>query len=301
MKHQKWLWGALLSLLILGGCGVKTEEPPIVLGKMTQTMSKLEQLEFSGEFNLVGNSTLPLLQGLQDLRITGNGAVNLADINNLRYLLNLIIGGKGSEGNTEIGAELRSFPDCNYFRITRIAVPLGLPFSLSADNKWYQIKSGGQNREWLGSSQPLSFEQMQQIRALLAQSKLFNVVQKFPDDTANGARTYHWQVAVDNEVLRAVLLNWSNITNPTESVDLEKWTAMLSDYDYEFWINKRDYRLMRANIKGWYDDSAGQRADFTIKINLNKFSSIVAIERPANVQEFDLREILGLPLANSLQ
>jgi len=295
MKNQGWLWGALLSLLILGGCGIKTEEPPIVLGKMTQTMSKLEQLEFSGEFNLVGNSTLPLLQGLQDLQITGNGVINLTDVNNLRYLLNLIIGGKGSEGNTEIGAELRSFPDCNYFRITRIALPLGLPFSLSADNKWYQIKSGGQNREWLGSAQPLTNEQMQQIRALVAQSKLFNVVQKLPDETVNGTRTYHWQVAIDSEILRVLLRDWANIATLAENVDLEKWTTMLSDYNYEFWINKRDYRLMRAQIEGWYDDASSQRADFTIKINLNKFNSVAAIERPSNVQEFDLRQLLGLP------
>ena len=301
MRDKKWLWGLLLSLLILGGCGIKTEEPPVVLGKMVQVMSKLEQGEFSGEFKLVGKSALPLLQGLQDLQITGTGRFNLADVSNLKYLLNLVISGMGSDGKTEIGAELRSFPDCNYFRITHIAMPLGLPFSLSADNKWYQIKSSGQNQEWLGASQPITSEQMQQIRVLVAQSKLFNVVQKFSDETVNGARVYHWQVAFDGDVLQAFLKDWATIVNPVDNVDWKHWAAVLSDYNYEFWINKRDYRLMRGNVKGWYEDSAGQRADFTITVSLDKFNSAQSIERPTSVQEFNLRQLLGLPLANSSQ
>ena len=301
MGNKKWLWGLLLGLLILGGCGIKTAEPPVVLGKMVQVMSKLEQGEFSGEFKLVGKSTLPLLQGLQDLQITGTGRFNLADVSNLKYLLNLVISGMGSEGKTEIGAELRSFPDRNYFRVTRIAMPLGLPFSLSADNKWYQIKSSGQNQEWLGASQPITSEQMQQIRVLIAQSKLFNVVQKFPDETVNGTRAYHWQVAFDGDVLQTFLRDWTNIINPTSMVDLKRSAAMLSNYNYEFWISKRDHRLLRGDVKGWYEDSVGQRTDFTITVSLNKFNSAQAIERPSNVQEFNLRELLGLPLAASPQ
>lgn len=291
------IWGLALGLLILNGCGVKSEEPPVVLAKMTQTMSKVEQLEFSGEFKVLGNSTIALLQGLQDLQISGSGWVNLAAANNIRYLLNLMIVGMSSEGKTEVGAELRSFPDRNYFRLTRIILPLGLPFTLSADNKWYQIKSGGQNRELLGSSQPLTADQMQLIRGLIANAKLFNVVQKFPDETVGGARVYHWQVAVDREATGGLLRDWTNIANPVDSVDLEKWSTMLSDYTYEFWITKYDHRLMKAYIKGWYDSPEHQRVDFTTAINFDRFNATQAIERPSNVQEFNLRQLLGLPLA----
>jgi len=290
-----WLWGLALSLVMLGGCGVKSEEPPVVLAKMTQVMSQMERMEFSGDFQVVGKSTLPLFQGLQDLQITGTGRVDLSAANNFRYLLNLVISGMGSEGKTEIGAELRSFPDINYFRITRITMPMGLPFSLSADNKWYQIKSGGQNQDWLGSSQPLTDDQLQQLRELLNQNQLFNVVQKFPDETVNGARVYHWQVAFDPEALKTLLRNWGNITNPATEANVEHWATMLSDYTYEFWINKYDHRIMKASIKGWYNSEQNQRVDFTVNLNINKFNTAQVIERPANVAEFNLREMLGLP------
>ena len=296
-----WLWGLALSLVMLGGCGVQPEEPPVVLAKMTQVMSQMERMEFSGNFQVVGKSTLPLFQGLQDLQITGTGRVDLSAANNFRYLLNLIISGVGSEGKTEIGAELRSFPDINYFRITRITMPMGLPFSLSADNKWYQIKSGGQNQDWLGSSQPLTDDQLSQIRELLDQDQLFNVVQKFPDETVGGARVYHWQVAFDPEALRTLLRNFGNVTHPATEMDIERWTSMLSDYTYEFWINKYDHRIMKASIKGWYDSPANQRVDFMVNLNINKFNTAQVIDRPANVVEFNLREMLGLPLAASPQ
>ncbi len=297
MVKNGLIWGLALGLLILGGCGVKSEEPAAVFAKMTQTMSQIEQLEFSGEFNILGSSTVALLQGLQDLRVSGSGRVNLTNANNIKYLLNLLITGMSSEGKTEIGAELRSFPDVNYFRLTQITMPLGLPFSLAPDNKWYQIKSGGQNRELLGSNQPLTPDQLQLIRGLIANTKLFNVVQKFPDETVGGTRVYHWQVAVDKAATRGLLQNWSNLTNPEDSINLEQWAAMLSDYTYEFWIGKYDHRLMRVLIKGWYDSLDQQRVEFNTQINFDRFSSIPAIERPTNVQEFNLRQLLGLPNA----
>lgn len=300
MKREL-IWGLALSLLILGGCGLKSEEPPVVFAKMMRTMSQIEQLEFSGGFQVVGRSNLALLQGLQDLQVTSNGRVNLVNATNVRYLLDLVITGMGSEGKTEIGAELRSFPDCNYFRLTRIAVPLGLPFSLTADNKWYQIKSGSQNRELLGSSQPLTADQLQLIRGLIANAKLFDLVQKFPDEIVSGARVYHWQVAMEQDATQGLLRDWAGIANPPESVNLEKWAAMLSDYKYEFWINKYDHRLMQASVKGWYDSPDSQRLDFTVTVNLDKFNAIQSIERPSNVQEFNLRQLLGLPLAASPQ
>lgn len=294
--NKGFVWGLALSLVLLGGCGIKPEEPPVVLSKMTQAMSQLERMEFSGDFQVIGKSTIPLFQGLQDLRIVGTGRVDLAKANNFRYLLNLIISGMGSEGKTEVGAELRSFPDTNYFRITQITMPMGLPFSLSPDNKWYKFKSTGQNQDWLGSSKPLTDEQLKQMRELLNQNQLFTVVQKFPDETVNGTRAYHWQVAFDLESLKTLLRNWSNIANPMTEVDVEHWATMLSNYTYEFWINKYDHRIMKASIKGWYDSKPDQRVDFTLELSIDKFNVAQNIDRPANnVEEFNLRQMLGLP------
>ncbi|MFH0912149.1 MAG: hypothetical protein V1807_00605 [Patescibacteria group bacterium] len=295
MVKQWLIWGLTVSLVILGGCAVKTKEPPVVFEKMTKMMSKLEQMEFSGDFEVVGTSNLPLLQGLKDLQITGTGRTNLTDVSNVRYLLNLIISGQSQEGTTRIGAELRSFPESSYFRLTDIDVPLGLPFSLSADNKWYQIKSAGQNKDWLGSSQPLTNTQVQQIRVLIAQSKLFNVVQKFPDVLVGGTRTYHWQVAVGKEAVTEFFQAWAKIANPPDSLDWKNWANRIGSYQYEFWISKYDYRLMKVNVVGQYDDSLEHQMSFALTINLDRFNAAQSIDQPTNVQEFNLRQLLGLP------
>lgn len=298
MANKWWLGGLVLGFVTLSGCGVKPTAPPVVFAKMMQVMSVLEQAKFSGEFKLLGESSVPLLKGLKDLQVTGTGEVNLTDIKNTKYRLNLIISGMGEDGKTEIGTELRSFPDRNYFRITQISLPMGLPFSLAADKKWYQIKSGGQNSDWLGFNQPITKEQVLAIRQLIAGSQLFNVVQKFPDETVNGSRTYHWQVAVDKDAIRKLLQDWSAIVAPATPIDINQWASKFSDYKYEFWINKYDHKLSRVNIKGWYDGTLEQRADFAVMINFDKLNTAVNIERPTNnVQEFDLRQMLGVPNA----
>ena len=297
IKNSLVAVGMFVLILGLAGCGVKTEEPALVLEKMTRAMSQVEQLEFTGDFQLTGKSNLALLQGLNDLAVTGSGKINLTDIKNLRYLLNVTISGMGSDGKTEIGAELRSFPDLNYFRLTRIAVPLGLPFSLSADNKWYKIKSNNTDEGNILGATPLpTQDQAMQLRQLLAQSKLFNIVQKFPDETVAGVRAYHWQIAFDQEALRQFIESWVNIVGIHDQINPANLSVMLSDYNYEVWIDKRGYRIVKADVKGWYDSADQQRLDFLVKVNLSGFNTRQDISRPANdTEEFDLRQLLGLP------
>jgi len=296
-----WLWGLSLGLLfLLGGCGTQPEEPPVVLSKMMKAISKTEKLEFSGNFQIVGNSTLSLLQGLQDLQVSGIGKINLRDVKNFKYLLDVIISGTSSEGKTEVGAELRSFPDYSYFRVTQLKVPLGLPFSLSADKRWYKIRSNGENQDWLGSTQPLTNDQIQQLRGLIAQSQLFNIVQKFPDETVNGTRAYHWQVAIDATELLKLFSSWSTTARSIDNVDWKHLAAMLVDYQYELWINKYNYQLVEMSIKGWYDNPDRQRTDFITQLIFKKFNTTINIERPTNVEEFNLRQLLGLPSAVTL-
>lgn len=301
-RYSLLVWGMLALVLGLTGCGVKTEEPPVVLEKMTKAMSHVEQMEFAGDFKLAGKSNLSLLQGLNDLLVSGSGKINLSDIKNLRYLLNVTISGMGSDGKTEIGAELRSFPDLNYFRLTNIAVPLGLPFSLSADNKWYKIKSNNSDQSnILGATPTLSNDQVVQIRQLIARSKLFNVVQKFPDETIEGVRSYHWQIAFDENELSQLMENWLDITGNQDQINIQKTSAMLSSYNYEAWIAKRSYHVIKSSIKGWYDNQDNQRVDFMINVNLKGFNSRQDINRPTNnAEEFNLRQLLGLPSNNAL-
>jgi len=301
-KYSLLVWGMLALFLGLTGCGVKTEEPPVVLEKMTKAMSQVEQMDFAGDFKLAGKSNLSLLQGLNDLLVSGSGKINLSDIKNLRYLLNVTISGMSSEGKTEIGAELRSFPDLNYFRLTNIAVPLGLPFSLSADNKWYKIKSNNSDQNnILGATPLLSNEQVAQIRQLIARSKLFDVVQKFPDDTVEGVRAYHWQIAFDETALSGLIDNWVGITGEQDQINAKKTSNMLSSYNYEVWISKRDYRIVKSIIKGWYDNEDNQRVDFLVNFNLGGFNTRQDISRPTNnAEEFNLRQLLGLPSNNAL-
>ncbi|MFH1857067.1 MAG: hypothetical protein ABH836_07605, partial [Candidatus Omnitrophota bacterium] len=75
----------------------------------------------------------------------------------------------------------------------------------------------------------------------------------------------------------------------------KNWANRIGSYQYEFWISKYDYRLMKVNVVGQYDDSLEHQMSFALTINLDRFNAAQSIDQPTNVQEFNLRQLLGLP------
>lgn len=297
MKQNKYLVFSVLAIAVgLSGCS-STVSPKLVLNNMHKSMSVVEQFEFSANVDLSGHSQREVLEGLTQLDLSVDGKINLTSLTDLQYLINLMINGQSDDGATRIGAEVKSFADYNYFRITDISLPLSLPFSLIADDHWYKVKkSSNSNSNVLGATTSITNDEFNEIRSLISNSSLFFIQQSLPDQTINGVRSYHLQATINEPSWNEFLTQLNSIIGNGSRVDIESLIQSLRKYTYDLWITRSDYRLTRIATKGIYPDASGNEINFEIEINLVNFGTPVSITRPSKIQEFKLDNLFGLPL-----
>jgi len=299
MKYA-YLALALIATLGLTGCSSQNVNPDEVLSSMNQSMSGMEQVKVSGQFDLIGSTGQNIFEDLSDLSINLQGEFNLVDISNFKYTNNLTVEGEGEEGHTRLGAEIKSFPDYNYFRITDISIPLGLPFSLTSDNRWYKVRKNNSGEEALGSGpHALTDTESHNLRQLIAGTNFFDPIEVFSDATVNGFRSYHLSAVINQANLADFITNLAQVTNDKIKVD-QSVIEVLANHKYDLWITKRDFRLTKLKVTGVYvSDDYGQ-INFDVELNLNNFDTPLDITIPSseNVQDFQLDSLFGLPLAN---
>lgn len=289
----------ILLTLILSGCGVKTD-PGFVLDQMEISMSTIEQMEFSGEFSLTGDTNQVILGDLSDLTVRLDSEIDLADFENLKYLINFLVDGAGADGVTRLGAEVRSFADYNYFRVTDISIPLNLPFSLTTDDNWYKVKKSVSNgNNVLGVDLGLfTNKEFNQIRRLFRDSKFFVPYKTLPDATVNSMRSYHIIATINQEVLDRFIDQLDIIADGKLGINKSFISQLLSSYQYNLWITKGEYKLTKLMVNGSYVDRDNNDLGFEAEVNLTRFDIPMDITRPSNVQDFNLDHLFGLPLGS---
>lgn len=290
-----WLGvGILAGAIGLTGCG-RLIDPVIVLNNMMEFSSGLKQVEFNGKFDLSGDLQSKLLSGLKNLSVASVGRIDFSSANDFRYGINLIMNGQGSDGNTRIGVEVRGLPEYNYFKLTDIIMPLGLPFSLSADNKWYKVKKAAlSNESVLGrDSQPLQEAEIKQIRNLVKSNLAFIDPQSLPDAVVNNLTTYHIKAKIDPLVFADFLSQLAQIIS--YNFDQAAVVSWANESNYEFWVTKRGFNLVRLKID--HPKTSTNPSNFTIDLQLTKLNLPINIETPSeSVPDFNLDKFLGLPL-----
>ena len=296
MKQNKCLVLSVLIITIgLSGCG-SAVSPELILNNMHRSMSTMEQFEFSSSINLSGYSQ-EILEGLTQLDLSVNGRIKMTSLTDLQYLISLMINGQSNDGATRIGAEVKSFSDYNYFRMTDISLPLGLPFSLIADDQWYKVKkSSSDDSNVLGTTRSITDNEFNKIRTLISNSSLFSTQQLLPDQTVNGVRSYHLQVTINESSWNKFLSQLDGIVDDGLRADTKQLTQLLNKYNYDLWITRQDFKLTKIVTKGVYPGTNDDMIDFEIEINLTGFNTPVDIVRPSEVQEFKLDNLFGLPL-----
>jgi len=287
----------ILLALVLSGCGTKTS-PGFVLDQMMISMSTIEQMEFSGEFSLESDTNQTILGDLSDLTIKLDGKIDLVDFENLKYLVNFLVDGVGMDGATRLGAEVRSFADYNYFRITDISTPLNLPFSLTTDNNWYKVKKSVSNNDNVLGVNPRLFtnEEFNQVCQLFKENQLFVPYKILPDATVNGMRSYHIIASIDQKALDRFIDQIDIITNNKLVFDKLFVSQLLSNYQYNLWITKNDYKVTKLQISGLYVAKESGNLNFDAEVNLIRFDIPMDIAIPSNVQDFNLDSFLSLSL-----
>ena len=295
-QNKYFVFSVLLITLGLGGCG-STISPELVLNNMHKSMSVVEQFEFSSSVGLSGYSQEEILEGLTQLDLSVSGKIRMASLTDLQYLIDLMVNGKSDDGVTRIGAEVKSFSDYNYFRMTDISLPLGLPFSLIADDQWYKIKkSFDSDSNVLGTTRSITDDEFNEIRTLVNNSSLFSIQQLLPDQTINGVRSYHLQVTINESSWNEFLTQLNSIIDNGARIDTKSLTQLLGKYTYDVWITRQDFKLTKIATTGVYLDASDNAIDFEIEVNLTNFDTPVNITRPGEVQEFKLDNLFGLPL-----
>ncbi len=299
MKNLYITISVILLTLILSGCGVKTD-PGFVLDQMEISMSTIEQMEFSGEFSLTGDTNQVILEDLSDLTVRLDSKIDLADFENLKYLINFLVDGAGADGVTRLGAEVRSFADYNYFRVTDISMPLNLPFSLTTDDNWYKVKKSVSNGNNVLGVDPGLFtnKEFNQIRQLFRDSKFFVPYKILPDATVNSMRSYHIIATIDQEVLDRFIYQLDIIADGKLGIDKSFISQLLSSYQYNLWITREEYKLTKLMVNGSYVDRDNNDIGFEAEVNLTHFDIPMDITRPSNVQDFSLDHLFGLPLGS---
>jgi len=299
MKKLYITISVILLTLVLSGCGAKTD-PGFVLDQMEISMSTIEQMEFSGEFSLAGDTNQVILGDLSDLTVRLDGKIDLADFKNLKYLINFLVDGAGADGVTRLGAEVRSFADYNYFRVTDISMPLNLPFSLTTDDNWYKVKKSVSNSSnVLGVNSDLfTNKEFNQIRQLFRDSKFFVPYKILPDATVNSVRSYHIIATIDQKVLDRFIDQLDIIADGKLGIDKSFISQLLSGYQYNLWITRGEYRLTKLMVNGSYVGRDNNNLDFDAEINLTRFNIPMDNTRPSNVRDFSLDHLFGLPLGS---
>ena len=299
MVRKALIFSLAVLTLVLGGCNwrldIKSPNSESVVSRMVNNLSETKSFVFAGDFSLVGSSSVALFSGLTDLKIKFNGESNISSVEGMQYGVELTLAGTAQEGFTEVGMELRSFPDNDYFRINHLTLPLSLPFTLSTDQRWYRIKSASKDQsDFIGGVDKLSDTKLKELRNLVSKNNFFEVEEELDDQTVNGSRAFHYKVRVDSVALEEFLYSWLLITDSDNLDKVSDWVAMLKTYDYEIFINKHNFNLAKIKISGWYLDTKNQRLEFTTSINLDSFNGTVDIPRPNDVEDFNLRSLLGV-------
>lgn len=298
---RSWLSlvGLILGSLVLVGCQQQTD-PDATLVQMMKFCSDIKQANFAGKFNLVGASRLAAFNGLNDLSIDAIGRFDLANISNFRYSVNLNVSGNGAEGSTRIGAELRSLPDYNYFKVTDISMPLGLPFSLKTDDKWYKIKKSNLVQEnILGATNKLLHDnEITKIRELVATANLFIPTQILPEEVVNNFTSYHFKAKINSDVLRNLLKDIEKIANDKLSFDISYLVKLGENNSFDLWIAKKNFSLIKLKVVS-LNNIATDLPNFKLELNLSQFNSPVEIKPPATAtSDFSLEKFFGISLNN---
>lgn len=293
------LIGSLLSCFVLAGCQ-KPLDPIVTLSQTMKFCSNIKQANFAGQFNLVGASRSAIFNGLNDLTIGATGRIDLSSMENFRYLANLNVTGKGVEGSTKIGAELRSLPDYNYFKVTDISMPLGLPFSLATDDKWYKVKKSTLTAEnTLGANnKSLSDAEMAKIRELVASANIFVVTQVLPEEVVNNLTVYHFKSKINPDGLRKFLNDIIQATNSKLSFDVPYTVRLGEGSSFDLWVAKKNSSLVKIKVMS-LNNTENDLPNFKLDINFSQFNAPVEVKAPSTaVNDFSLEKFFGISLNN---
>lgn len=289
--------GFMLLAVSLSGCSTFTVEPEETLQKFNAAMAELSSFHYTANLDMKGNIPSNLSTDIRSANFKVIGEVDAKDLNSPTMAMDLDLTAEAGEGSIRLGGNILSLSDYTYFRLSDFSLPTFLPISLAADSKWYRLKHPATahtkqpNRLGVIDASNLDPTSVVKIKQLLGETNIFEVLEAYPDETVNGARSYHFKVKVLPTSLKDFYTNMRRIvptvSTPDNLEDLER-------YEIDLWVNKRNYVMSRLKLSDKYF-ADGTPIDFDLSLDITKPNTEVHIAAPGSSQELETSKLKGLP------
>jgi len=234
------------------------QAPETVIRAMQKKMTNLSTVhyELASEINwsadqssLVISSQIVFDGGFKNNMLGQLVAKNEIQIQELSFLANF---------------EVRSTGEKNYFRITEVPA---IPFIdlVEVKGQWYEYVPSAAGDDKNASNT--------QIKNVLANIKMFNIVERLPDEQLEDQLVYHYIAEPDISSIKNLLAVLPPDIKEKVTID----TNGLTGQQYEMWISKQENYLYK--LIGTFNNKK-ITADFTL--NASQFDQKVVIEEPAD-------------------
>lgn len=278
----------LISNLFLAGCSVSSPKPDEVMSRFARALASLESFHYQINLKTDGEIPLNLVGGVLSADVRLSGSVDSQDPSTPRFTLEAQVAANSSNGRVDVAGQLINLDDYTYFKLTKLTLPSLSPISLGADSRWYRIRhpDTGADTNKLGAdpTSQLTPEQITDLKEVVAASPLFTVTEVYPDETASGQRSYHYQASLNSDSLQQVTASLEGLAQAARitagSLD---W---LVDYNFELWISKRSFQLTRLKVNGTYTSNEVS-VPFELDLSLTRHNDTLPISAPTASEEIN--------------
>jgi len=300
------------GILIIGG-GVFAysnyfQSPEKIAQKMMVNLAEIKSLEYSGEIkteintdDLLGGSSsfLQPRQSTSDKK-KSNFLINftgLSDIQNPNTPKSQFSFNIKTDALTQkefiFGLEVKTIDKIIYIKLSDVP-NLGF-FDLSAiKNQWIKIDNEVQKK------QELALEQIEKLKTVVQQAKIFKITEKLASEKIEGVNTYHYKFIIDKEGVKNLFIEIGKIVQDKtltekELADLDEGLEGVESPEGEIWIGKKDllpYKItLSSMIKETDKSKISGEVSFTLLLkNFNKPVQIDTPQQAKPLEEF-LKEL----------
>jgi len=282
------------------------ETPEKVIEKMRTRLTEVKTLEYQGDVK-----TEFTTGWFSDFSVNFSGKSDVSDLNNPKGSFESIIGAD----DIFLAFELRNIGKIIYFKLSNIPyLELGLEFSDISfiDDQWIKTNIESLKKPfWLENfeeqikeeqkQQELTPEQIEKLKQIVAQTKVFKVTEKLASEEIEGVNTHHYKFSIDKNELRKLIVNIivivenKTLTEGLVEFDRTRIMEKLESLNGEIWIGKKDllpYKisfeaLMITSVSGF---KIPDKDKFMLMISFKNYDKPVKIDIPSPVKS--LEEIL---------
>jgi hypothetical protein len=204
-----------------------------------------------------------------------------------------------SQGESIFGLEARIIGKVIYVKLNNVP-DLGLPFfDLKAiKNQWIKIDPEALKKQFglekieaqlkeVQKKQELSPEQIEKLKTVIQQAKIFKITKRLADEKIEGIKTYHYKFTIDKEELKKLLNNISQIVQgrpftEKELAEFDKNFGVVELQEGEIWVGKKDLLPYKISLTSLIKETEGEKISGKASLTLlfKNFNKPVQVDIP---------------------